>query len=209
MIPCLSEHKMILTIRRFDFICIFNMSLMRGTLDIADNRYSFDSFLRILYSSLLIRKQGCLMHAAGIIRDNMAIVFPGVSGSGKTTISRACKRYGVISDEIVAIRQRGKTFVVHSTPFWGEMKSTGKNKAAPLKIIYFLCKSGTFSITEMERPEKMVQLARCLFMFEKEPLATTRAMTLLARLTSSAHVKTLGFPRNRTIPWPFLIQQKQ
>ena len=52
------------------------------------NPYSIDAALRIIHSLILARQGGLLVHAASAVRNGKAFLFAGVSGAGKTTISR-------------------------------------------------------------------------------------------------------------------------
>ena len=46
-----------------------------------------------------------LVHAGAVARDGQAVLFPGVSGAGKSTMTAACLRrgFGYLTDEMVAV----------------------------------------------------------------------------------------------------------
>jgi hypothetical protein len=72
------------------------------------NPYSIDGVLRILHSLILARQGGFLVHAASVVRNGRAFVFAGISGTGKTTISRlAPPDVTLLTDEISYIRGSG------------------------------------------------------------------------------------------------------
>src|SRR3989339_1429199 len=103
------------------------------------NKYAFDTFLRLTYSSLLLKHNGFLLHASGVISKGKGYIFTGISGAGKTTVAEASKRCGaVLSDEIVAVRKTGNVWKLFGTPFMGLMKGGGKNKTAKAPTVFFL-----------------------------------------------------------------------
>ena len=55
---------------------------------VGDYATSIDAVLRILHTLLLAPRGGFLLHAASGVRNGKAFVFSGVSGVGKTTLSR-------------------------------------------------------------------------------------------------------------------------
>jgi hypothetical protein len=105
------------------------------------NPYSIDTALRIIHSLILARTGGLLMHAASAIRNGKAFVFMGVSGAGKTTISRlAPVDATVLTDEISYLTRNSHGYIAHGTPFAGEMAKLGENVRAPLAALYLLQK---------------------------------------------------------------------
>ncbi|PSL04746.1 hypothetical protein CLV30_105213 [Haloactinopolyspora alba] len=49
--------------------------------------------------------RGLLLHAGAVVRDGRAVLFPGASGQGKSTLTAACLQQGFdyLSDELVAV----------------------------------------------------------------------------------------------------------
>ena len=92
---------------RGDFRAEWDPERRRGWVRESPNPYSIDSVLRILHSLILAREGGFLVHAASAIRKGRAFLFAGVSGAGKTTISRlAPQDVVVLTDEISYVRPR-------------------------------------------------------------------------------------------------------
>ncbi len=68
-----------------------------------------------------------------------AFLFAGVSGAGKTTISRlAPPDVTLLTDEISYLRRDGDGYVAYGTPFAGELAKVGENVQAPLAALYLL-----------------------------------------------------------------------
>ena len=90
----------------------------RGEIRQSANPYSIDAALRILHSLILARQGGLLVHAASAVRNGRAFLFAGVSGAGKTTISRlAPADVTLLTDEISYLRRNGQGYVAYGTPF--------------------------------------------------------------------------------------------
>jgi hypothetical protein len=91
---------------RGDFRATWDADLRRGRVRQRPNPYAIDAVLRILHSLFLAREGGFLVHAASAIRNGRAYLFAGVSGTGKTTISRlAPPDVTVLTDEISYVRK--------------------------------------------------------------------------------------------------------
>jgi hypothetical protein len=79
------------------------------------------------------------LHAASAVRNGKAFIFAGVSGAGKTTISRlAPPDADVLSDEISYVRKEAGGYYAYGTPFAGELARVGANLRAPLDTVYLL-----------------------------------------------------------------------
>jgi hypothetical protein len=95
-------------IERGDFRAEWDPATGRGWVRQTPNPYAIDSVLRILHSLVLAREGGFLVHAASAVRNGRAFLFSGVSGAGKTTISRlAPPDVRLLTDEISYVRKRG------------------------------------------------------------------------------------------------------
>ena len=93
---------------RGDFRAEWNPETKRGWVRTTVNQYSIDGVLRILHSLILAREGGLLVHGASVVRNGRAFVFAGISGTGKTTISRlAPEDVTLLTDEISYIRGWG------------------------------------------------------------------------------------------------------
>ena len=75
-------------LERGDFRAEWDPVARHGCIRQSANPYSIDTVLRIVHTLVLARDGGFLMHAASAVRNGKAFAFAGVSGAGKTTISR-------------------------------------------------------------------------------------------------------------------------
>jgi len=127
-----------------------------------------NSFLRFLYSLVLLKEPGFLVHAAGLIKNEKGYIFPGKSGVGKTTIARLSPGATLLSDDIPLVKMGG-TPLIFGTPFWGDLAVGGKKTSAPLAGIYFPVKDKK-SYTERLKPRQVFEkiLPNVVFFFKNE-----------------------------------------
>jgi hypothetical protein len=126
-------------LERGDFRAEWDPAACRVSIRQAANPYSLETILRIAHTLVLARQNGFLLHAASAIREGKAFLFAGVSGAGKTTISRlAPADVTLLTDEISYIRKRNDGYVAFGTPFAGELAKVGANTSARVAALYFL-----------------------------------------------------------------------
>src|SRR5271154_3389162 len=121
------------TMNRGDFRAHWDPMSLRGYVRQSAYPYAIDSVMRIVHSLMLAERGGFLLHAASAVRNGRAFVFSGVSGAGKTTISRlAPPDVTLLTDEISYIRGAGTDYQAFGTPFAGELGIAGEDIAAPI-----------------------------------------------------------------------------
>jgi hypothetical protein len=151
---------------RGDFHSEWDMDTCRGWVRQSPNPYSIDGVLRILHSLLLAREGGFLVHAASTARYGRAFLFAGVSGAGKTTISRfAPPDATVLTDEISFIRRSPAGYQAFGTPFAGELARIGANLDAPLASVYLLVQGLENRIEPVESADAARALLRHILFF--------------------------------------------
>jgi hypothetical protein len=159
-------------LRRGDFRADWEPALRRGVIHQSANPYSIDAVLRIVHTLVLARQGGFLMHSASAIRNGKAFLFAGVSGAGKTTISRlAPSDVTLLTDEISYVRQQDSGYVAFGTPFTGELAKLGENVSAPLAALYLLVQGPENRIDPVDAAEAARSfLANVLFFAKDEEL---------------------------------------
>lgn len=110
----------------------------------ADPDFGPVDLVKCLYSMVLMKKGGFLLHASAILDKSGAYVFFGPSGSGKTTIARLAGERTVLTDETAAIAVRGDSYNVYATPFAGEYGEIRKNADGPVKAVFLIRKGASF-----------------------------------------------------------------
>ncbi|MFC1948181.1 hypothetical protein ACFLXY_09710 [Chloroflexota bacterium] len=119
--------------------------------------YPLDELLFINY---LAQGKGIDIHGCGIILDYQGFAFVGVSGSGKSTISRLWgeRDVKILSDDRLIVRMHDDGLWVHGTPWHGDAYAALPNKA-PLRSIYFLKQdksNNIISLPPLEVAERLI-----------------------------------------------------
>ena len=143
--------------------------------------WSLEQFMRVLGHILMVGKmhcyQGIVIHSLGIILNGEGVLFCGISGAGKTTLSRLWqKRDGVtiLSDDRVIVRKGRKGYFLYGTPWPGEGGMASSQKA-PLNQIYFLCKDNKNSLIPLRQKEALHQIITQCFpaLWDRESINST------------------------------------
>jgi hypothetical protein len=132
--------------------------------------YAIDCVLRIVHGLILARQGGFLVHAASAIRNEKAFLFSGISGAGKTTISRLTPPDAtLLTDEISYVRREGDRYMACGTPFAGELARVGENQSAPLSALFLLEKGLQNRIEPVGPTEAIQRLLRNILFFANDP----------------------------------------
>jgi len=96
-------------------------------------------------------------------------LFAGVSGAGKTTISRLAPADAtLLTDEISYVRKQGDHYVAFGTPFAGELAKPGKNVSAPIAALYLLAQGPRNQIEPVSTGEAARSLLTNVLFFAKD-----------------------------------------
>lgn len=157
-------------LKRGDFRARWNPRTRSGHIRQSCNPYAIDSVLRIVHSLILARQGGFLVHAASAICEGKAFVFSGVSGAGKTTISRLAPRdVTLLTDEVSYVRRDSNRYVACGTPFAGELDRAGENCSAPIDTLFFLEKGPQNRIEPIAPTDAVQRLMRNILFFAHDP----------------------------------------
>jgi hypothetical protein len=154
---------------RGDFHAEWNASSARGRIRQTANPYSIDAVLRIVHTLLLAKEGGFLVHAASAVRNGRAFIFAGVSGAGKTTISRLAPKDAILlTDEISYVRKQGGGYSAFGTPFTGELAKLGENIQAPIAALYLLKQGPENRIDPVGKTEAIRALLSNILFFAED-----------------------------------------
>jgi hypothetical protein len=188
--------------QRRDFDCRWRGPA--GTLSLSPSIYSFDACLRVLLATLLPSHGTILVHAASVAARKRAYVFPGKSGSGKTTISRLAGDGTVLNDEISAISVESGHVRVWGTPFWGEMGSgPPHNRPSRMYALCFLRKSRNNHLTALTGSEALQRLLRCVCLFGTDTDDIGAVLDIAGRIVDATQIGILSFRKTPEV-WEFL-----
>jgi hypothetical protein len=153
-------------LKRGDFRARWNPAAGIGHIRQSRSPYAIDCVLRIVHTLILAKQGGFLVHAASAIRGGKAFLFSGVSGAGKTTISRlAPPDATLLTDEISYVRREGNRYMACGTPFAGELARVGENCSAPLSALFLLEKGLQNKIEPISPTEAVQRLLRNILFF--------------------------------------------
>lgn len=134
----------------------------------APNMYSFDSCLRVFFTTHLLDLDGVMIHGASVVSEGNAYLFFGVSGAGKTTTARLSAPRTILSDELTILRRDGEGYRAYGTPFWGELQKNGDNVSAPLTGLNMLTKDSSVFLEPVSPKFAMQALMPCVLFFARE-----------------------------------------
>lgn len=157
-------------------------------------------FTLILAGYLNVNRKGLLLHAAMAMVDGKACVFSGLSGDGKTTLSKLLirdKGAEVITDERVIVREKRGMIYAFGTPWYGTA-ALQKNKGAPVHKIYFLKHGTKNTLRRLSASEATIRfIVRCFPAFwHKEGMQFV--LDFCARIASEVECYEFGFVPDKT-----------
>jgi hypothetical protein len=156
-------------LRRGDFRAQWDPRAGQGSIRQSANPYSTDSLLRIVHTLLLAPEGGFLLHAASAVRHGRAFLFSGVSGAGKTTISRlAPPDATLLTDEVSYVRRAGNEYRACGTPFAGELARVGENCSAPISTLFLLAQGKENKVEPVSGAEAARSLLRNILFFAED-----------------------------------------
>jgi len=187
-------------LERGDFHARWNPRLRRGVVRQPSSPYAIDSVLRIIHSLILAERGGFLLHAASAVRSGRAFLFTGVSGAGKTTISRlAPPDVSLLTDEISYVIDQHGTYFACGTPFAGELARVGENISAPIAGIYLLEKGPGNRIENLSESDKVPALLRNVLFFAHDRALVSRVFDAVCEFANQVPVQRLIFAPDERI----------
>ena len=177
-----------------DFDAEWDSRTRHGHVRLHPSPYSLDSVLRILHTVLLAGQGGMLMHASSVVLDGRAYLFTGVSGAGKTTISRlAPESAHLLTDEMSFIRLEEGEYFAYGTPFAGELATSGVNMRAPLAGIFLLAQGPNNRIDPLTSSDAVRTLMANILYFAKDDALTAKVFDNAIALAARVPVQRLTF----------------
>jgi hypothetical protein len=188
-------------LERGDFSAHWDPRSGRGFVRQTANPYSLDTVLRILHSLILARRGGFLLHAASAVCEGRAFLFSGVSGAGKTTMTRiATPDITLLTDEISYVRPihrapdgRPDGYCAFGTPFAGELARPGENTSARIAALFFLEKGPENRIEELSAADAVRRLMRNILFFAEDPGLVEELLATACAFVASLPIRCLTF----------------
>jgi hypothetical protein len=184
---------------RGDFHARWDPHTGHGRVRQTANPYALDSVLRILHSLVLSARGGFLLHAASGICEGRAFLFSGISGAGKTTMTRlAPSDATLLTDEISYVRPNAAGYSAFGTPFSGELAKAGENTSAPVAALFFLEKGPENRVGELPAAESVRRLMRNILFFAEDRELVETLLATACNFVEKVPVRRLTFyPESR------------
>jgi hypothetical protein len=115
---------------------------------------------QILLMYILARSEGALFHSAGVSINGRGYIFPGISGAGKSTITRLFAEgedTELLSDDRMIVRKIDDAFMAFGTPWPGDA-GIAQNLGMPLAGIFFIYHGADNRIKAIEPKEAVKRL---------------------------------------------------
>jgi hypothetical protein len=194
-------------IERGDFRACWNPVNASGRVRQSASPYAIDSVLRIIHTLILAKQGGFLIHAASAIRSGRAFLFAGVSGAGKTTISRlAPPDVHLLTDEISYVVRKNDGYRACGTPFAGELARVGENRSAPLSTLFLLEKGPENRIEPVGESEALRAIMRHILFFAEDSTLVNRVFDAACEFVNQVPVRKLIFVPDERV-WDIIGQQ--
>ncbi len=154
-----------------------------------------ENLLRMLVAYALVARGGVLLHAAGVADGDRARVFFGVSGAGKTTLSRLAHDAGrrILSDDMVALSpQDGRVYAL-AIPFAGDFRAAAPHDAHDLQEILRLRQAPAHALVPLRQSDAVASLLKCTPFVNRDPFVADRLLGNLDALLRGAPAQELAF----------------
>jgi hypothetical protein len=158
--------------------------------------------LELLMINYLALEKGVVIHACGVEKDGLGLLFAGESGAGKSTLAQLWNEAAagqVLSDDRTIIRQKNGQFWMHGTPWHGEAKF-GLPGGVKLEHCFFLGRSQTNTLEKLGAARAVSNLLTCCFppFWDKKGMAYT--MKIFSQMVTAIPCEELRFvPDGRVV----------
>jgi len=152
---------------------------------------------QIWLARVLADRQGCYLHAAGMIIDGKGLLFVGHSEAGKSTIVTLLREHGeILCDDRIIVRRWEEGFRMHGTWSHGDVPAVSPASAG-LRAILFLEQAPH---NRLIRIEDRWEIIRRVPFFVVRPLITAKwwekTLDLVGMIAREVPVYRLQFDRS-------------
>jgi hypothetical protein len=152
---------------------------------------------QIWLARVLADRQGCILHAAGMILNTQGFLFVGHSEAGKSTIVTMLQDEGeILCDDRMIVRRWPEGFRIHGTWSHGDVPIVSPN-SAPLRAILLLEQTAQNRLIPITDRREIV---RSLPLFVVKPLVTAdwweKILDLVGNIAREVPVYRLQFDKS-------------
>ena len=160
---------------------------------------SLEACVRIAASLALARDGALIMHSSAVVHRGRALVFTGVSGAGKSTISsmlaEAYPSCAKIADELLVLRHGDDGWRVIVPAYLGPA-GIAHGQVAPLAGVHFLVQAPFDRRERLPAAVAMRELLRHVLVYVAEPHTADHVLGLAAQLTTAVPFYRLHFRKD-------------
>jgi hypothetical protein len=156
---------------------------------------------QLLMMHVLPAHRGVLVHAAGVRRGAGAVLFPGRSGAGKSTISRLLAGRADLerlSDDRMVVRLTEDGASAFGTP-WAGNERVAANAGGSLRGVAFLCQSPEHRLVRLDPRDALHRLLPMMSILWHDEERSTRALAAAAELFARVPAYDLHFRRDEGV----------
>ena len=152
----------------------------------------------------LLLRGGLLVHAAGAILNGRGLIFPAVSGTGKSTLSGLLETEfpeSVVCDERIAVRpgevrdEATSRWIMAGTP-WASTAGIARKTAAPLAALVFLEQAPECAISPIPASDAARRMLPLISVDWKNNELADRGVAALDALLASVPACVFRFPKS-------------
>lgn len=171
-----------------------------GELTLADSRpiSQIEYYLRSICAIAAFQGGQILLHAAGIVRKDYALLFVGHSGSGKSTIVQLSPGFIVLNDDLVLLEPCTDKWIAHATPFWNPGQARVENACAVVKNIFTLIKSDYNSVQDLKPGRALAEIISNIPIISADPARNESLLGLCTKFCADVPVYELSFQKNQS-----------
>lgn len=162
---------------------------------------SIENFLRVLYSQLVVRQDGFLLHAAGLVRGGRAYLFFGPSGAGKTTVAKLSPEATLLSDDLTLVTRSdapGGVAGACSVPFRGLLAPRPESDTVyPVAGFFRLIQDETDHLVALRGARAIGAIVASLPFVTERPETAGEAIEVVRLAAASVPVFELHFRKSR------------
>ena len=201
--PRVSQDEHRLLVEHRDFIAVLATNAEHMAVVQPPRVISTENALRVLLALALARKNGLLLHAAGVVNRGAATVLFGRSGSGKSTSARLARGRPILGDDLVALTRESDGWRAHSTPFGGPTARRRRSRSAPLRSLLRLRHGPELELLPLAPAAAVSELLQSTVLPAAGEAERANALALCAELAEQAQVRELRFPVDHAL-WRWL-----
>lgn len=172
--------------------------VFRASFTVGPSANSLEACIRIAISAALPATGAFLMHSSAVEIGGRAMVFSGVSGAGKSTISSLlAEREGLpkLADELLLIQAplaTGQPWMLHVTPFLGAA-GLPHGRAVPLGAIHLLIQAPHHRKTRVAHGPALREVMKHILVYTGLPGTADHVLGLADQLCAQIPVYHLEF----------------